>query len=65
MQSSFSGAEWNFHVYFLLPDIIVHAYVMQEQFFIMKPKEVVTRSFRIDPTTDQAAKYACSGKPSC
>lgn len=34
--------------------------MMEEQFFIMKPKEVVTRSFRIDPTTDQAAKYACS-----
>ncbi|KAL9239544.1 hypothetical protein vseg_013854 [Gypsophila vaccaria] len=34
--------------------------MMEEQFFIMKPDEVVTRSFKIDPTTDQAAKYACS-----
>ncbi|KAH9612175.1 hypothetical protein KSS87_019858 [Heliosperma pusillum] len=34
--------------------------MMEEQFFIMKPEEVVTRSFKIDPTTDQAAKYACS-----
>ncbi|XP_074279994.1 protein HAPLESS 2 [Silene latifolia] len=34
--------------------------MMEEQFFIMKPDEVITRSFKIDPTTDQAAKYACS-----
>ncbi|XP_074274203.1 protein HAPLESS 2-like [Silene latifolia] len=32
----------------------------EEQFFIMKPEEVVTRSCKVDPTTDQAAKYACS-----
>lgn len=34
--------------------------MMEEQFFIMKPDEVVIRSFKIDPTTDQAAKYSCS-----
>ncbi|KNA14967.1 hypothetical protein SOVF_102540 [Spinacia oleracea] len=33
--------------------------MMEEQFLIMKPEEVVTRSFKIYPTTDQAAKYAC------
>ncbi|KAG6405757.1 hypothetical protein SASPL_133351 [Salvia splendens] len=33
---------------------------MEEQFYIMKPKEVVTRSFKLYPTTDQAARYACS-----
>ncbi|GMH13187.1 hypothetical protein Nepgr_015028 [Nepenthes gracilis] len=34
--------------------------MMEEQFFIMKPKETVTRSFKLYPTTDQAGKYACS-----
>lgn len=33
---------------------------MEEQFYIMKPKEVVTRSFKLYPTSDQAAKYACA-----
>ncbi|XP_057775732.1 protein HAPLESS 2 isoform X1 [Salvia miltiorrhiza] len=33
---------------------------MEEQFYIMKPKEAVTRSFKLYPTTDQAARYACS-----
>ncbi|KAL8503304.1 hypothetical protein ACS0TY_022152 [Phlomoides rotata] len=33
---------------------------MEEQFYIMKPTEVVTRSFKLYPTTDQAARYACS-----
>ncbi|XP_074311507.1 protein HAPLESS 2-like isoform X2 [Silene latifolia] len=37
----------------------------EEQFFIMKPEEVVTRFCKVDPTTDQAAKYACSGKAIC
>ncbi|GER30378.1 hapless 2 [Striga asiatica] len=32
---------------------------MEEQFYIMKPKEVLTRSFKLYPTTDQAARYAC------
>lgn len=27
----------------------------------MKPEEVVTRPFYLYPTTDQAAKYQCSG----
>lgn len=35
--------------------------IAQEQFYIMKPKEVVIRSFKLYPTTDQAARYACSG----
>ncbi|GAB2262690.1 hypothetical protein Droror1_Dr00003687 [Drosera rotundifolia] len=34
--------------------------MMEEQFFIMKPQEVITRSFKLYPTTDRAAKYACS-----
>ncbi|XP_075508610.1 protein HAPLESS 2 isoform X2 [Primulina tabacum] len=33
---------------------------MEEQFFIMKPKEVIIRSFKLYPTTDQAARYACA-----
>lgn len=28
----------------------------------MKPKEEVTRSFKLYPTTDHAAKYVCAGK---
>lgn len=27
----------------------------------MKPKEVIIRSFKLYPTTDQAARYACAG----
>ncbi|KAG6688721.1 hypothetical protein I3842_11G138600 [Carya illinoinensis] len=34
--------------------------LMEEQFFIMKPKEITNRSFKLYPTTDQAAKYSCS-----
>ncbi|XP_039005257.1 protein HAPLESS 2-like [Hibiscus syriacus] len=33
--------------------------LMEEQFFIMKPKEISSRSFKVYPTTDQAAKYVC------
>ncbi|KAE9459517.1 hypothetical protein C3L33_08577, partial [Rhododendron williamsianum] len=33
---------------------------MEEQFYIMKPKEVTTRSFKLYLTTDQAAKYMCA-----
>ncbi|KAI3453663.1 hypothetical protein Pfo_010326 [Paulownia fortunei] len=33
---------------------------MEEQFYIMKPEEVITRSFKLYPTTDQAARYACA-----
>lgn len=33
---------------------------MEEQFFIMKPNENIIRSFKLYPTTDQAAKYVCS-----
>lgn len=33
---------------------------VEEQFYIMKPKEVLTRSFKLYPTTDQAAKYVCA-----
>ncbi|XP_030946205.1 protein HAPLESS 2 [Quercus lobata] len=34
--------------------------LMEEQFFIMKPKEITNRSFKLYPTTDQAAKYVCT-----
>lgn len=34
---------------------------LQEQYFIIKPKETSIRSFKIYPTTNQAAKYTCSG----
>ncbi|XP_057549963.1 protein HAPLESS 2 isoform X2 [Amaranthus tricolor] len=34
--------------------------MMEEQFVIMKPQEIATRSFKIFPTTDQALKYVCS-----
>ncbi|GMJ03876.1 GENERATIVE CELL-SPECIFIC 1, HAPLESS 2 [Hibiscus trionum] len=34
--------------------------LMEEQFFIMKPEEISARSFKVYPTTDQAAKYVCS-----
>ncbi|XP_028113251.1 protein HAPLESS 2 [Camellia sinensis] len=33
---------------------------MEEQYYIMKPKEITTRSFKLYPTTDQAAKYVCA-----
>ncbi|KAI5655551.1 hypothetical protein M9H77_32738 [Catharanthus roseus] len=33
---------------------------MEEQFYIMKPNEVLTRSFKLYPSSDQAAKYVCS-----
>ncbi|KAI3756455.1 hypothetical protein L1987_56276 [Smallanthus sonchifolius] len=33
---------------------------MEEQFFIMKPTQVVDRYFKVRPTTDQAAKYVCT-----
>ncbi|KAL5817776.1 hypothetical protein ACOSQ3_026154 [Xanthoceras sorbifolium] len=34
--------------------------LMEEQYFIMKPKETLVRAFKLYPTTDQAAKYTCS-----
>ncbi|XP_042503336.1 protein HAPLESS 2 isoform X2 [Macadamia integrifolia] len=34
--------------------------LMEEQFYIMKPDEVAVRSFKLYPTTDQAAKYVCA-----
>ncbi|KAI4315374.1 hypothetical protein L6164_028190 [Bauhinia variegata] len=34
--------------------------LMEEQFLIMKPNQVETRSFKIKPATDQAAKYLCA-----
>ncbi|XP_010538793.1 PREDICTED: protein HAPLESS 2 isoform X2 [Tarenaya hassleriana] len=33
---------------------------VEEQFLIMKPKEVTSRSFKLYPATDQAAKYMCT-----
>ncbi|KAL2348073.1 hypothetical protein Fmac_002073 [Flemingia macrophylla] len=34
--------------------------LMEEQFLIMKPNEITTRSFKIYPSTDQASKYFCA-----
>ncbi|CAN0841438.1 Protein HAPLESS 2 [Linum grandiflorum] len=34
--------------------------LVEEQFFIMKPNEIVTQSFKLYPTTDRAASYVCS-----
>ncbi|TKY70911.1 HAPLESS 2 [Spatholobus suberectus] len=34
--------------------------LMEEQFLIMKPNEITTRSFKIYPNTDQASKYFCA-----
>ncbi|CAN1135290.1 Protein HAPLESS 2 [Linum perenne] len=36
------------------------SYSLTEQFFIMKPNEIATQSFKLYPTTDQAATYVCS-----
>ncbi|XP_027182468.1 protein HAPLESS 2 [Coffea eugenioides] len=33
---------------------------MEEQFYIMKPNEIVTRSFKLYPTSDQASRYVCA-----
>ncbi|RAL52657.1 hypothetical protein DM860_007425 [Cuscuta australis] len=33
---------------------------MEEQFYIMKPNELVTRAFKLNPSSDQAANYLCS-----
>ncbi|XP_031091603.1 protein HAPLESS 2 isoform X2 [Ipomoea triloba] len=34
--------------------------LMEEQFYIMKPNELVTRAFKLNPSSDQAANYFCS-----
>ncbi|KAK6935339.1 Generative cell specific-1/HAP2 domain [Dillenia turbinata] len=34
--------------------------LMEEQFFILKPKEIATRSFKLYLTMDQAANYVCA-----
>ncbi|XP_058778261.1 protein HAPLESS 2 [Vicia villosa] len=34
--------------------------LMEEQYLIMKPNEITTRSFKIYPNTDQASKYSCA-----
>ncbi|XP_004143990.1 protein HAPLESS 2 [Cucumis sativus] len=34
--------------------------LMEEQYYIMKPNEIASRSFKLYPTTDQAAKYVCA-----
>ncbi|KAJ3692717.1 hypothetical protein LUZ60_011812 [Juncus effusus] len=34
---------------------------MEEQFFILNPDEIVTRTFDLHPNTDQAGKYKCLG----
>ncbi|KAK8950862.1 Protein HAPLESS 2 [Platanthera zijinensis] len=46
--------------YSLTFDCLKSVSYMEEQFFIMKPEEVVSRSFHIYPTTDQAGKYECA-----
>ncbi|KAF8097006.1 hypothetical protein N665_0297s0016 [Sinapis alba] len=33
---------------------------VEEQFFIIKPDDVITRSFKLYPAKDQAAKYICT-----
>ncbi|KAF8113103.1 hypothetical protein N665_0056s0008 [Sinapis alba] len=33
---------------------------VEEQFFIIKPNEVTTRSYKLYPTKDKAAKYICT-----
>lgn len=49
-------------LYYFSRDIFFENYIsLQEQFYIMKPKEVTTRSFKLYLTTDQAAKYMCAG----
>ncbi|QCD91634.1 Generative cell specific-1 [Vigna unguiculata] len=34
--------------------------LMEEQFLIMKPNEITTRSFKLYPSNDQASKYFCA-----
>ncbi|KAG6474734.1 protein HAPLESS 2-like [Zingiber officinale] len=46
--------------YSLTFDCLSGVSFMEEQFFIMKADEEVTRSFYLYPTTDQAAKYQCA-----
>lgn len=41
---------------------LVNLMVLQEQFYIMKANEVMTRAFKLYPASDQAAKYVCSGR---
>ncbi|KAL0542233.1 hypothetical protein IC582_022329 [Cucumis melo] len=36
------------------------SYSLTEQYYIMKPNEIASRSFKLYPTTDQAAKYVCA-----
>ncbi|XP_027193351.1 protein HAPLESS 2 isoform X2 [Cicer arietinum] len=36
------------------------SYSLTEQYLIMKPNEITTRSFKIYPNTDQASKYSCA-----
>ncbi|KAI7744393.1 hypothetical protein M8C21_013846, partial [Ambrosia artemisiifolia] len=33
---------------------------MEEQFFIIKPAQLITRYYKVQPTSDQAAKYVCT-----
>ncbi|RDX98683.1 Protein HAPLESS 2, partial [Mucuna pruriens] len=46
--------------YSLTFDCSMDITLMEEQFFIMKPNEITTRSFKIYPSTDQASKYFCA-----
>lgn len=42
--------------------LYANTFFLQEQFFIMKPKEEIIRSFKLYAATDQAANYVCAGK---
>ncbi|KAG0493604.1 hypothetical protein HPP92_004598 [Vanilla planifolia] len=46
--------------YSLTFDCLKGVNYMEEQFYIMKPDEIVSRSFHLYPTTDQAGKYECA-----
>ncbi|PON47674.1 Protein HAPLESS [Parasponia andersonii] len=46
--------------YGLTFDCSIDVILIEEQFFIMKSKEETTRSFKLYPSTDQAAKYVCA-----
>lgn len=46
--------------YSLTLDCLSGISYVEEQFFIMKPDEVLIRSFYLRPSTDQASKYRCA-----
>ncbi|KAL3499399.1 hypothetical protein ACH5RR_038492 [Cinchona calisaya] len=46
--------------YSLTFDCSIGVSQMEEQFYIMKPNEIITRSFKLYPTSDQASRYVCA-----